>query len=353
MLPTHVQTPWPLTGGTTRPSRDHAARSPRVSVPRGSAGAACRSSCELDGGGPAGCGHSSLRAQCLGDCPGGRQRRTRWPDLRTRRCPGRPAVCSGRSRIKPAMIGTACWRGYLCWYRVDSGSPRLVKGVIGSGSKVGGRTVSAVTTLLGSTVVPGPSWTGPGWEAGGLDLPVPFTGELLLGQGFIRSTHVRIGFRSARNFQTIVELLPEHGKVASSRDRFAELTALRRRIENGEAPDPDGPRVASNGLRGLSTSITAAASPDTEMRRDKHGPKIWSLPPSLGQKRSHSPAAVRVSCAWTVTVAAVDGVRPPPWPRAGPGRVRRRAGRAVSCPLGPRGGRSGVARRCRNPRRRS
>jgi hypothetical protein len=33
----------------------------------------------------------------------------------------------GEHRIKPCMIGTACWRGHICWYRVEDSSLHLVR----------------------------------------------------------------------------------------------------------------------------------------------------------------------------------------------------------------------------------
>ncbi len=71
---------------------------------------------------------------------------------------------------------------------------------------------------------------------------VPFSGGLLLGQGFIRTTYVHMGFHPAWKFEKVAELLLEHGEVTSTLDRSAELAALRGRIGSGEEPDPDGPR---------------------------------------------------------------------------------------------------------------
>jgi hypothetical protein len=156
-----------------------------------------------------------------------------------------PADC----RIKPAMISTACWRGYLCWYQVSGGSLRLVRLVIGAGSTAAGRTVELGSALLGRPVVPGPSWTGPGWQADGLDVPVSFTGGLLLGQGFIRSTYVHMGFHPAWKFAKVIELLLHQGAVTRTLDRTAEFAAFRQRIANGEAADPDGPRGGANWVR--------------------------------------------------------------------------------------------------------
>jgi hypothetical protein len=140
------------------------------------------------------------------------------------------------------MISTACWRGYVCWYRVDGGTLRLVKVLIGSGSQIAGRTASTSSTLLGRTLAPGDSVLGPGLEAGQLNVLVPFSGGLLLGQDFIRSTYVHMGFHPAWKFAKVVELLLEQGNITSTRDRSAELATVRQRIESGWAPDPDGPR---------------------------------------------------------------------------------------------------------------
>lgn len=110
------------------------------------------------------------------------------------------------------MISTACWRGYLCWYRVSGGSLRLVRLMVGSGTTVAART-------------------------------------LLLGRGFIRSTYVHMGFHPVWKFAKVIELLLREGAVTDSLDRSAELAAFRQRIANGEAADPDGPRGGADWVR--------------------------------------------------------------------------------------------------------
>jgi hypothetical protein len=69
--------------------------------------------------------------------------------------------------------------------------------------------------------------------------------------------------------------------------------------------------------------------------------------------RTHSPAAFRVTRAWPVVMTTAAGAQPPPWPRAGPERARRRPGTAGPARAGWPGGQIGVTRTSRNVRRRS
>jgi hypothetical protein len=176
---------------------------------------------------------------------------------------GGPLFDPGEHRIKPGMISTACWRGYICWYRVEDSSLHLVRLVVGSGTKVGGRKLGADDRLLGVRLRAGDSWTGPGWEVSGIDLPVPFTGGLLLGRRFIQAAYVHMGFHPAWKFQEVVELVADRGEVTATHDRSAELAAIRRRIQNGDLPDPDGPRGGKQWIdRTLTLGYDRSIPPD-------------------------------------------------------------------------------------------
>lgn len=116
--------------------------------------------------------------------------------------------------IMPAGISTACWRGYVCWYEVADDQLRLSKLLLGAGSKVDRRKIGPGTTLLGTAAVAGDSGLR-GFQAEGIDLPLPFTGGLLLGLGFLPSTYVHMGFHPACRFETVVELVLEDGRVTT------------------------------------------------------------------------------------------------------------------------------------------
>lgn len=148
----------------------------------------------------------------------------------------------GEHQLRPSFISTACWRGYICWYQACGGSLRLARLLVGPDSRLAGRKLRPGDVLLGVPLTGSDVLPGGGMEAAGLDLPVAFTGGLLLGARFISSLYVHMGFHPAWKFRKVIELLLEDGLVTGTADRSAEIAAIRDRIENGEQPDPDGPR---------------------------------------------------------------------------------------------------------------
>jgi hypothetical protein len=142
--------------------------------------------------------------------------------------------------LRPAMIHTACWRGYVCQYVVANG--RLVLGELhlGSGSEIDGQGIGPGTRLLGGSAARQGIADGGGYVYRSLGWPVPFTGGLLLGADFVRSTYVHMGFHPAWKFGRVIELVVEHGVVQAGHDRSAAVAERRRAIEAGELADPDG-----------------------------------------------------------------------------------------------------------------
>ena len=82
-------------------------------------------------------------------------------------------------------------------------------------------------------------------------MEVSFSAGLLLGQGFIGSTYVRMGFHPAWKFGRVVELLLDNGRATGIVDRSDELAAVRQRIASGETPIQTDHAAMPYGLRGL------------------------------------------------------------------------------------------------------
>ena len=175
---------------------------------------------------------------------------------------GGPLFDPAAHDIQPTAISTACWRGYVCWYGVETGELRLTKLVLGIASKVAGQPVEPGRSLLGSVAVPTDSPVGGGLEIDGIGLLVPFTGSLLLGEGFVRSTYVHMGFHPAWRFESVVELLLTDGTLTGRHDRSAEFAAIRQRIQSGETPDPDGPPGGPGWIRRTFTRGYRRSVPD-------------------------------------------------------------------------------------------
>lgn len=58
-------------------------------------------------------------------------------------------------------------------------------------------------------------------------LPLPFTGSLLLGEGFIRRLYVHMGFHPAWKFEKVIELAFAGGVFTAAHDRSAEMEQIR------------------------------------------------------------------------------------------------------------------------------
>ena len=85
-------------------------------------------------------------------------------------------------------------------------------------------------------------WSGgsyPGASYSSMDLPIPFTGGLLVCQGFIREHYVHMGFHPAWKFEHVEELLFDDGHLTSHEDVSEALAAVRAKLATQrERPAP-------------------------------------------------------------------------------------------------------------------
>jgi hypothetical protein len=97
--------------------------------------------------------------------------------------------------------------------------------------------VTAAAPLFGHA----PEDAGMGQACKGLAVEVPFTGGLLIGDGFISSLYTHMGFAPGWKFETLIELKLTAGVVDSVEDRSAEGARMREQIRDGKVDEPDGP----------------------------------------------------------------------------------------------------------------
>ncbi len=160
--------------------------------------------------------------------------------------------------LNPAMISTACWRGYHCTYEVADGLLLLTKVNIGLGGEdlasaergegpllfgkvprrytIHGRAENVRTGEVKT------SWESSDFLVEGLRERIAFSGGLLLGRGFIREMYVHMGFHPAYKFREVHELLFEEGRVVKEADRSAEVAEFREMV----ADRPLGPTDPEN-----------------------------------------------------------------------------------------------------------
>ena len=139
--------------------------------------------------------------------------------------------------IEPQMLHTAAWRGYICTYEVADDELRLARLEIGFDQATQERSVAGDPPVIGDAR-PTRQGTGHAWLYDGADLPVPFTGGLRLGHGFIPELYVHMGFAPAWKFEEVHELRFEAGCLVGATDESAEMRRQREQAVEGELAPP-------------------------------------------------------------------------------------------------------------------
>jgi hypothetical protein len=124
----------------------------------------------------------------------------------------------GEHGLEPRMLHTACYRGRICHYAVDD--RRLVLRELHVGSEDEPARIDGVRARwddeFGS------------WHYQGLDVPVAFTGRLLIGSGDVDdSPYLNMGFWPAWMFAEVRELTFRGGGLVAADDCSAAIAEIR------------------------------------------------------------------------------------------------------------------------------
>jgi hypothetical protein len=118
--------------------------------------------------------------------------------------------------LSPRPISTACWRGYVCTYTIVERQLVLRDLELGSDGEP--------PRLAGST----PRHEDPAWRYERLDIPVAFTGRLLMGRGDIAGRpYLNMGFWPAWMYREVRELTLQAGALFTAVDCSRELAEVR------------------------------------------------------------------------------------------------------------------------------
>jgi hypothetical protein len=130
--------------------------------------------------------------------------------------------------IEPQTLSTACWRGFHVDYEVRDSMLLMTSLTIGLTPK--DRLVASRGELpFAPGFVPANDRFGqPTIE--GLSLAIPYTGGLLLADGFLRDLYVHMGFHPAWKYTDVRELIFEQGQVTEDHDRSQQMAELRERL---------------------------------------------------------------------------------------------------------------------------
>ena len=155
----------------------------------------------------------------------------------------------GEHGIRPVMLSTACWHGFICRYavgrrrltldRLDVGLPEAQHeaALAGDGPPIAGRR-PALSGTMGA------------WRYESLGLPIAFTGTLLIGRDFIQELYVHMGFQPASSYREVRELTFDSGRFTGARDVGARMEVARSRLADPtRAGTRKGPEVPGRVLR--------------------------------------------------------------------------------------------------------
>ncbi len=145
------------------------------------------------------------------------------------------AGISGSGLFEPASIGvntvmmsTACWRGYIAHYSILDGELFLTRLQIGLPHEEGFAPMRARGRRSLAWQAHYPADEFPiGFNYEGFQEPIPFTGGLLLAEGFIRELYVHMGFHPAWKYKTVREVIFDAGRLTEDYDRSAEMATIR------------------------------------------------------------------------------------------------------------------------------
>lgn len=137
--------------------------------------------------------------------------------------------------ITPQAACTACWNGFWCVYNVTEDGLFLEDLYINS---EGGyypeiEGVKALSEEKGQNTYMGHHLYK------GLNIKVPYSGRILVGDEFIRDYYVHMGYQAAWAYEILTELVFEKGALVATNDQSGIAADLREKIDRDEDFDLD------------------------------------------------------------------------------------------------------------------
>ncbi len=126
----------------------------------------------------------------------------------------------------------ACSRGYACGYAIREKQLFLTELEIWSDPSLWNHYRRRIAEIFGASVAL--AGDHPLIDVRQLTFPVPFTGGLYLGRGFMEETHTHIGTHPAHTYREVIELTFESGNLLASANRSFEMAEVRLRQSFGE-----------------------------------------------------------------------------------------------------------------------
>jgi hypothetical protein len=134
--------------------------------------------------------------------------------------------------IEPAAPHTACWRGFVCGYAIVDNRLVLDEIEVWSDSTRWQHNLALLEVLFGEDLELDEG--NHRFHASRLGYVIPFTGALLLGDGFIQELDAHMGFHPPSTYKKVLELTFESGLLLSESDRSLQMAEIRRQASRDD-----------------------------------------------------------------------------------------------------------------------
>jgi hypothetical protein len=139
--------------------------------------------------------------------------------------------------IQPQDMTTACWRGFVCTYKVYRRRLKLFNLSI----NIQSREYQKLFDVLNIDLDPKSPEIERYDRLSNLSFDVEFSGTMLIARDFIQNFYVHMGFQSAFSYQNVYALEFNQGRLEKADDVSPEMEDLRRsyvqRPQNHEHPE--------------------------------------------------------------------------------------------------------------------
>jgi len=131
--------------------------------------------------------------------------------------------------LQPQGSCSACWRGFLCQYVLIENKLLLKWLRINLGRDDDRPETSDLWPKINGVVPAKPHEDYPIFDTvyQNLDLPIAFSGGILLGDNFISELYVHMGFHPAWKFRTVHELLFNNGTIQEIREVSSQVAEIK------------------------------------------------------------------------------------------------------------------------------
>lgn len=125
--------------------------------------------------------------------------------------------------MEPEAVCTACWDGYWCDYKISDNGIFLqnlyINSKDGNYPEING--VKGNNQYMGHHLYKN------------INLPIPYSGKIVVGKDFINKYYVHMGYQRAWGYETLLEFVYEDGKLTDIMDYSSVAAELREKSDDG------------------------------------------------------------------------------------------------------------------------